>query len=439
MPLQQTIDTCFDIEVGGAGVSRIDFEAVLERTQAGLAWLREARDSGALPLLSLPKRTEDLAGIAQAAGWLADGTSDVIVLGTGGSSLGGQALAQVGGWRLPVSGDFRPPPRLHFLDNLDPDGLAAALSALPLRTTRALVISKSGGTGETLIQAMSLVDACNAAGLAGRIGQHIFGLSEPRATGHVNKLRKLLEPMGVGFLEHDPGVGGRFSALTNVGLIPATLSGLDVEAVRWGAGRALVPVLDAAPPAEVPAAVGAALAVAFAETRGIDQNAMFAYGDRLERFTRWWIQLWAESLGKQGRGMTPLAAVGPVDQHSQLQLFLDGPADKFFTAILTDTAGGGMRIDPVLAEEGAQPEFGGRTVGDFVSSQQRATVDTLARNGRPVRVLRVPTVDAEHIGELMMHFMIETILAAHLIGIDAFDQPAVEEGKVLARTYLRQM
>jgi glucose-6-phosphate isomerase len=189
----------------------------------------------------------------------------------------------------------------------------------------------------------------------------------------------------------------------------------------------------------VPAAVGAAISVAYAETRGITQNVMLGYGDRLERFTRWYVQLWAESLGKRGRGMTPIAAVGPVDQHSQLQLFLDGPADKLFTVITTDVADKGPRIDPALAAEAGQPEFGGRTVGDFVASQQRATTETLARNGRPVRVLNVSTVDAERIGELMMHFMLETIIAAHLIGVDAFDQPAVEEGKILARTYLEEM
>lgn len=439
MPLKQSIDTCFDIEVGETGLSRDDFESVLKRCEPGLVWLREARDSGALPLLSLPERDDDLAEIAEAADWLSEGATDVLVLGTGGSSLGGQTLAQVGGWKLPVAGDFNDGPRLHFLDNLDPVGLSAALAALPLSTTRALVVSKSGGTGETLIQAMALLSAFEAAGLSDRVGAHVLGLSEPAISGKLNKLRKLLEPYGVRFLDHDPDVGGRFAALTNVGLIPAAIMGLDARAVRAGAARALQPVLDKAAPDAVPAAVGAAMSVAYAQTRGIVQNVLFAYGDRLERFTRWWVQLWAESLGKQGRGMTPIAAVGPVDQHSQMQLYLDGPADKLFTVLVADIADKGPRIDPALAAEAGQPEFGGRTVGDFVASQQRATIETLARNGRPVRVLQVSDVDAERIGELMMHFMLETILAAHLLGVDAFDQPAVEEGKVLARTYLEDM
>ncbi len=439
MPLKQTIDTCFDVEVGEGGLTHGEFEAVLGRTEPVLTWLREARESRALPLLSLPETTGDLAAIREAAEWLCDGATDVLVLGTGGSSLGGQTLAQVAGWRLPVLGDFRSGPRLHFLDNLDPAGLSDALAALPLETTKAIVVSKSGGTGETLMQAMALLAAYEDAGLKDRIGARVLGLSEPAVSGKLNKLRKLLGPFGVRFLDHDPGVGGRFSALTNVGLIPAAVAGLDVKAARKGAARALQPVLDKAAPDAVPSAVGAAMAVAYAEARGITQNVLFAYGDRTERLTRWYVQLWAESLGKQGRGMTPIAAVGPVDQHSQLQLFLDGPADKLFTVVTSDVADKGPRIDPALAAEAGQPEFGGRTVGDFVASQQRATVETLARNGRPVRVLNASVLDAERIGELMMHFMLETIVAAHLIGVDAFDQPAVEEGKVLARTYLEEM
>jgi glucose-6-phosphate isomerase len=438
MPLKQIIDTCFDTEVGANGLDRAEFDTVLKRTEPGLVWLREAYDTGALPLLALPGRDDDLPEITEAAAWLADGATDVLVLGTGGSSLGGQALAQVAGWRLPVLGDLSGRPRLHFLDNLDPLSLQSGLAALPLETTRVIAISKSGSTGETLMQAMAVISAFEERGLADRIGAHMLGLSEPLVSGRLNKLRKLLEPYGIRFLDHDPGVGGRFAALTNVGLIPAAIRGLDIAAVRRGAQRVLQPVLDHAAAAEVPAAVGAALSVAFAERR-LPIDVMFAYGDRLERFTRWWVQLWAESLGKQGRGMTPVAAIGPVDQHSQLQLYLDGPVDKLFTVITTECADAGPRIDAALAAEAGQPEFAGRTVGDLVASQQRATVETLARNGRPVRVINAGTIDAETIGALMMQFMLETIIAAHLLGVDAFDQPAVEEGKVLARTYLEEM
>jgi len=163
---------------------------------------------------------------------------------------------------------------------------------------------------------------------------------------------------------------------------------------------------------------------------------MLTYADRLERFTRWYVQLWAESLGKDGGGTTPIAALGPVDQHGQLQLFIAGPRNKLFTVVTIGGRGRGPRIDADLARLAGESDFAGKTIGDLVAAQGRATIETLARNGCPVRSIHLPRLDPESLGELLMHFMLETILAAHLMGVDAFDQPAVEEGKVLAKRYL---
>ena len=163
-----------------------------------------------------------------------------------------------------------------------------------------------------------------------------------------------------------------------------------------------------------------------------------AYADRLERFTHWYVQLWAESLGKNGKGNTPLAALGPVDQHSQVQLFIGGPRDKLFTVVTVAGAGSGPRIDGELAKLAGEPSFGGKTIGDLVAAEGRATAETLVRNGCPVRTLHLAKLDEAGLGELLMHFMLETIIAAHLLGVDAFDQPAVEEGKVLTKKYLTQ-
>jgi glucose-6-phosphate isomerase len=237
-------------------------------------------------------------------------------------------------------------------------------------------------------------------------------------------------------LDHDTGVGGRFSALTNVGLLPAAVLGLDIAAIRKGAAVALAPVLAKKPAAQVPAALGAALAVSLAESKGKSISVLMAYADRLERFTRWYVQLWAESLGKNGKGTTPVAALGPVDQHSQVQLYLGGPRDKLFTVVTVAAAGLGPRIDPELAKLAGEPGFGGKTIGDLAAAEGRATAETLAKNGCPVRTIALARLDEASLGELLMHFMLETIVAAHLLGIDAFDQPAVEEGKVLAKKYL---
>jgi glucose-6-phosphate isomerase len=245
-------------------------------------------------------------------------------------------------------------------------------------------------------------------------------------------MRDLFAAHQIKMLDHDPDIGGRYSVLSNVGMLPAAICGLDIAAIRAGAAAAMKPVLDRRAPAEVPAAVGAALSVAL----GKPITVMLAYADRLERFTHWFVQLWAESLGKDGKGTTPVGALGPVDQHSQLQLFIAGPRDKLFTVITTNAAGRGPRIDPDLAKLCGEPDFAGKAIGDLVAAQGRATAETLARNGCPVRTLHIERLDEESLGELLMHFMLETIIAAHLLGIDAFDQPAVEEGKVLAKKYL---
>ena len=437
MTLGQSIDGALTAAVGDAGLSADALAGWVGRTADAMAAIRAMHGDGRLPLLDLPGRTDDLDEIHEAAAWLSEDATDVVVLGTGGSSLGGQTLAQVTGWRvagiLPDTGR----PHLHFLDNLDPWSLDRALAGLPLGTTRWFVVSKSGGTGETLLQTMAVLRALGASGLD--VAAHVLALTEPDPSGSNNKLRALLAPHGVRLLEHDPGVGGRYTCLTNVGLVPAAVAGLDPRGVRAGAASALAPVLSDSGPDDCPAAIGAALAAGFAVEKSIRQNVFLAYSDRLERFTRWWAQLWAESLGKDGHGMTPVAAIGPVDQHSQLQLFLDGPNDKLHTVILTGHAGAGPVVDGALAERAREPGFAGRAIGDFVAAQQRATVDTLIARGRPVRTLEIHTVDAEAIGALMMGMMLETMIAARLLGVNAFDQPAVEEGKVLAKRYLAEM
>ena len=419
MALQQSIEHA---KVAG-------FAGALSRTGAALDRLRQQHADGSLPLLRLPARHDDIAPVLGYARLLNESTTDVVFLGTGGSSLGGQTLAQLAGYAVPALGLLRKP-RLHFMDNLDPGTFGAMLEQLPLASSRFVAISKSGGTAETLMQTAAVLSALTAAGRQPH--DHFVGISEPVKPGRRNGLRDLLAPHDVPFLDHDPGVGGRFSVLTNVGLLPAAVCGLDIGAIRAGAAAALAPVLAGKGPADVPAAVGAALAVA----SGPPISVLMAYADRLEKFTRWYVQLWAESLGKDGKGTTPIAAIGPVDQHSQLQLYMAGPRDKLFTVVTVGAKGRGPRIDAELAKRAGEPGLGGKTIGDLVAAQGRATADTLAKNGCLVRTLHLDALDEASLGELLMHFMLETIVAAHLMGVDPFDQPAVEDGKVLAKRYL---
>ncbi len=437
MALEQSIDLALARNIGAGGLPEVAIEAGLRLVENGLTRLREDDESGRLPLLHMPRATEDLGAIRDAAVRLTCEATDVVFLGTGGSSLGGQTLAQLRDYAVPGAGRFAENPRVHFLDNLDPTTFDLVLQRLPLATSRFVAVSKSGGTGETLMQAIAVLSALDRAGLRPRAGELMLGLSEPRKKGVKNGLRDLLEPEGVPFIEHHTGVGGRYSVLTNVGLLPAAVLGLEIEAIRAGAADAYAPIRAGRPAAEAPAALGAAFSVA-AALEGKAITVMMAYADRLERLTRWWVQLWAESLGKDGKGSQPVAAIGPVDQHSQLQLYLAGPNDKVFTVLTVGSAGRGPVLDPDLAARAGEVSFAGKRIGDLVAAQGRATADTLAKNNRPTRRLHVERLDERALGELLMHFMLETILTGYALGVDPFDQPAVEEGKILAKQYLAE-
>ena len=243
MPLIQSIDSALHQNIGQHGVSAEALDAALERTEGALDWLRARHADGGLPLLNLPEATSEIPELRDTARALADRATDIVLLGTGGSALGGQTFAHLAGHMVPGVGALRPGPRLHFMDNLDPDSFASLLKHLPLPTSRFVSISKSGGTGETLMQTIAVLSALHEANLGPRIPDIFLGLTEPAKPGKKNGLRELLGQYKVPMLKHHTGVGGRFSVLTNVGLLPAAMLGLDVVAVRGGAALALMPVL----------------------------------------------------------------------------------------------------------------------------------------------------------------------------------------------------
>ncbi len=441
MPYIQRIDDCLTPAIGASGLNVSVYNELLTKAEGALHTLRQAYDDNSLPLLRWPERQDDIDNSAPVVARFASGAKDICLLGAGGSSLGAQALAQLTGWRTPGTVIKGEPgyPRLHFFDNLDALSLTMALRTLDLKTTRFLVISKSGATAETLMQLLSCVAAIEDAGLEWNLGQHFLAITEPASARQDNPLRRLCRQWKIEILDHDPGVGGRFSVLTNVGMVPAALMGLDAKAIRAGAAEVLAPLLAGISATEYAPAQGAALNVGLAQANNHTATIMLPYADRLQSFSRWFVQLWAESLGKNGKGTLPVAAIGPSDQHSQLQLFLDGPNDKLVTVIMTDTAGTGPRI---LNKYKNDPQIGylaGKSVGDLVDCEQRATIATLTKNLRPVRTLAIETVDEHTMGALLMHFMLETIIAGHLMKIDPFNQPAVEHGKVLTRDYLATM
>jgi glucose-6-phosphate isomerase len=435
-PYRQSIAGCLDGAIAANGLSQAELDRWLDRLAPAVARLQDDYNSRRLPHLRIPEETADIAEAEAAFARLCDGARAVIFFGTGGSSLGGQALAQLGGWNIPGTADAaqRTRPRTRFYDNLDGETLASALGSFDdLAAVRFVVISKSGGTPETLVQALAALAAVKAAGLEKRIPHLFLGVTEPKAAGKANGLRTLFAAHGIPLLDHHPGIGGRFSVLTNVGLLPAIARGLDPRAVRAGAKTVVDALLATKGPRGFAPAEGAAMAVALSRERGIRAQVMMPYADRLGRFAHWFAQLWAESLGKGGQGTAPIACLGPLDQHSQLQLFTDGPRDYLITVVRAPTAGAGPRIDAGLAGVAGLDYLAGKTAGDLVAAQAEALPEALAKAGRPVRTFDLARLDERSLGALMMHMMLETILAADLLGVDPFDQPAVELAKAITR------
>jgi glucose-6-phosphate isomerase len=312
---------------------------------------------------------------------------------------------------------------------------------MDLARTRFLVISKSGSTAETLAQTLTIMGELRAQGLESRFPELFLGITAPERPGADNGLRALFSSLGIPILDHAPDIGARFSAFTNVGLLPAFARGLDTEAFLAGGRAAVEAIHEARRPADFAPALGAAIAVGLNKDRGIRACVMMPYADRLARFSHWWAQLWAESLGKNDtEGMTAVAALGPVDQHSQLQLYLGGSPHHLATVIrlagVPDEDSRAISAD--LAEKAGALYLAGRTAGDLVLAQSRGIREAFAASGRPIRVIELERLDEWALGWLMMHFMLETILAASLLGIDAFDEPALASPERLAREELRR-
>jgi glucose-6-phosphate isomerase len=386
-------------------------QARLETYQAQLpevrAQLLAAKADHSLPILSLPENEAETAKIVALAAKIRAQAEGLIVIGTGGSSLGAKIVCALSDDDFPVQ----------FIENLDPHSLKIWLNKrLHERRWHLLIVSKSGGTMEVMCHSLLMLEA-----LGEQAATRCHAISMPTDE---NPLRALAAHYGFSVIDHDPKVGGRFSVLSNVGLLPAALSGLDIAAIQRGASSVLK---DMQAPLE-----GAAWQAALMPSRPI--SVLMPYCDRLELFGQWYRQLWAESLGKNGNGSTPIRALGSVDQHSQLQLYLDGPKDKSLSLITLKHQGRGASIPP--APMAGFEYLAGKSVGDVMQALQGGTMETLKRHKLPLRELALSDLAEDSLGALLMHFMIETMACATLIGVNAFDQPAVEESKQLARLAL---
>jgi glucose-6-phosphate isomerase len=415
--LKQDISGCFPASVG---LNQAGLAALLHQCEAARRRIAGELKAGQLAPLAIARGVDDLSVLQPIADDWRERFKRVVLIGIGGSSLGARALAV-----LAADPDLE----LVVPDNLDSDLMASVLRTDDLAHTGFLLVSKSGGTVEPLAQAIAAVSAVQAHLGGAATARHFLAITE-QGDG---ALRRLAFRINAPVLDHDPDIGGRFSVLSLVGMLPTMMLGLDAGAVRAGASEVLEQAMATTNSSP---AMGAAVQVAL-QRLGLGQSVLLSYGEAFQPFALWYRQMWAESLGKRGQGTTPIAALGPVDQHSQLQLYLQGPLDKIFTVLTVCQAGRGPTVDANLAEDLGLDYMAGRTIGDLVGAMQSATADTLIKHGRPLRRLSAERLDERTLGALFMHFMLETLFAADLMGVDPFGQPAVEESKILARQYLR--
>lgn len=414
----QHIAACFTSEVGTRGIEQNTFDTTLAQAQTAFKHICKKE----LPLLEQPFSHEVLPEIHQTAKEIRSNYRDLVVLGIGGSTLNPQAIIGL----KPHYNFSTSDTQVHFIDTIDPHTIEGILNALDLENTAFLATSKSGKTVETLAQTLLCLTILKKNNIS-NLGKRFFIISDPID----NPLRELGEEIDATIMNHHPHIGGRYSSLTNVGLLPAAVAGLDIDAIVQGAQMFLEHMHSSD---SGYAAEGAAIAYLMMQNN-TSMNVMMPYVNRLAAFTTWYRQIWAESLGKEGKGSTPIKAIGTLDQHSQLQLYLQGPKDKYFTLITLKEFPSQESLEYPIQHQSIR-YLQHKTLGDINLASQKATADTLVKNGCPLRQIILNTMDETSMGALLMHFMLETILTAELMGINAFDQPAVEEGKVLARNIL---
>ena len=340
-----------------------------------------------------------------------------MVLGIGGSSLGAKTLLAL-----------KHQDKVEILENIDSDSVKFIFDNLDLENTAILTVSKSGKTIECISQTLILLKIFEDKLGKESIGKHFFFLTEDKDS----PLTQLAKEFNIKTLEHHKTIGGRFSYLSNVGLIPACIAGLDIKAIRDGAKDTLEYLFNSED--NFIADICANQSELY--KNGVVANVVMPYIDRLEKLTEWYRQLWAESIGKNGFGIIPINAIGTIDQHSQLQLYMEGPRNLFFTFITKKNDENALKIEKTYNKE--FDYLKNKTLDEIMSIEAESTVEVLNRRNLPIRVIEIQELNERCLSQLLMQYMLETIIVSKINGINPFGQPAVEERKILARELIRK-
>lgn len=410
---------------GGEPVLYSDLDKIHPRLEAAEKWLRTGVGNGknGFGWLNLPY--QNLDRIEEYGKWL--GTFDHIVqIGIGGSSLGNLMLvnALCHPYHNEKTHDHRNSPSFHVADNVDPIGNLAIMDVIDLSRTALVVVSKSGSTAETMANFLYFYNKLELTVGPLSAPGHVMVITDEKegnlkSFADETKCRKLAVPTDV---------GGRYSVLSTVGLVSSYALGIDIKGLLDGAAEIDRSIRSVRQMSSNPAWLIAALHyLHYSHGRNID--VLMPYSDRLESFSEWYAQLCAESLAKDGKGFTPVRALGCIDQHSQVQLYTDGPDDKLFTILNVEKS-----QDFEIPDAGKKSLAGlsyleGKDMSKMLSYEAKSTAASIFKAGKPVLWLQIPDISPHTIGGLVFLFEYVTALTGFLMGVNPFDQPGVEQGK----------
>ncbi len=383
-----------------------------------LSEFSEWEDRGRLGFMDLPFDRGLISGSMELSEKIRGEADSMVVVGIGGSSLGLRALLNA----FPSHAG-----RVHVVDSPDSRELSRLMGNLDPDRTCLAVVTKSGGTAETMAMFLSMYEWIES----GSGSSRIVAVTDPER----GDLRRLCTQRGWPSLPVPPSVGGRYSVLSPVGMFPAAFAGLDVISLLRGAGL----VVEDFRRNGAESLVSNVAACMLNNFRSHSVHVFFTYDDRLMGTGLWYAQLWAESLGKKtglngeelNAGQTPLACRGPADQHSLVQLFMEGPKDKAVTIVTAPAPPDAPPLPGGFEEYDSLSYLQGLTVDRLRAAEADATGVALEERGLPVNYISLGRMDETSLGGLLMTMMMATVICGLSLGIDPLDQPGVERGKIL--------
>lgn len=421
-------------KLGSHGISDAEIDAIAPEIQKAYSTVMSEKGTGMMGWSDMPYNQGEICKeIIKTAAWVRENFDYFVVLGIGGSALGPiavfQALCHL--HHNDLSKEKRGgAPKFFVEDNVDPERMAALLDVIDLDKTCFNVITKSGATSETMSQYLIISDILKKA-YGDKFGDHIIATTDSKK----GNLIKIAKEYGYRTFYIPDGVGGRFSEICPVGLLPAAVLGIDINELLAGCAYMDEICRDADPRKNM--ALMAATLQYIAINKGCNVTVCMPYADSLKYISDWFCQLWGESLGKRfdkdGKvvnvGQTPVKSLGVTDQHSQVQLYAEGPFDKVITFIAVDR----YRTD-VTIPEGCEniPDVHflcGHTMAELINTERRATAYALTKAGKLNHTIVLPEVTAHTLGQLLYFFMLETAFTGALLNVNTFNQPGVEEGK----------